>query len=129
MLYDKKKLIVHPQTWPSGETCYIFDKHGWGMIRVTHCPEMENSMEHCLLSDLYVIPEKRCIGLGSALIERALEYGLGDRAEMDFTLMFDDDSIPWAREWYVRNGWQHLDYRDGGERLYKVVTKNLEENH
>ena len=128
MLYDKRKLIIHSQNWPSGDAIYIFDRHGWGMIRASHYLDTEDNTEYCLLSDLYVIPERRCIGLGSALIERALEYGLGDKSEMIFTLMFNDDSIPWTREWYIMNGWRHLDYRDGGECLYKIVIKNPEEN-
>lgn len=123
MTYDKNNLILHEQHWPKVYCINLFDKNGQGMVMAY---KKLNKSEY-VISNLFVSPEARGNGMGNVLLQEIMDKCLDGADQVTITIWVDNNSEPWARDWYIRKGFKLMShgFLDGSDYL-SIEYKNHE---
>lgn len=95
---DNFHTLVHIQDWKDYKSHYIFEVNGHGMIRVT---QYNNEFE---LSDLFIKDGYRQQGMGTHLLNEAINYckELADHGKI--IISTNENSEKFADDWYKKVG-------------------------
>lgn len=108
--------VLHENIWPwGGWTAKIITPDASGMVMLTF--DRANPGV-AFLSELTVVPDMRRRGIGTALLEKAIEYC---RAQAQFRIDLVTVTKDFVMEFYQKHGFDFAEERDGGIMMYKLL--------
>ena len=110
---------IYTQYWNNKERLIIVCDYGSVFVDITISPNKLD--KKAFIWGLNVNPDFRGIGVGSSLLKFA-EDCIRKKSINKVELEWESSSSPlWVYDWYIRKGYEEIDFSEGYSRLQKTL--------